>query len=140
MIHLVAFLLRNVDHVEDDYQGDVIIDQLSGQIEVPFEIGGINHTDHQRGGFQVGNASKENIMGYLFLRTARGQAVTTGQVNQDYRLTIWQAERGFLLFNCDTRVIGDLLTGSREGIEDSSFTSVWVPGDRNTFHRGGPGR
>ena len=120
----VAVLAHHVHHIDGDDHGDAQLSQLSGQVQVAFQIGAIN--DVQDG---VRTLVDQIVSGYHFLQGVGGEGIDPGQVGDDDIVVLFQA--AFLLFHGDAGPVADELIGAGEGIEQGRFTTVWIARQSN---------
>ena len=87
----------NVDHVEGDDDGKVVVDDLTDEIQVPLEVACVNDADHEFGKGSVIDAAKEDIRSDFFIRGISGKAVGAREVEQ-HGFTSVARTQSFLLF------------------------------------------
>ena len=117
-----------VNHVHGNHHRIPKFDQLGGQVEVPLNIGPVNHIQDR-----VGMLLHQVCSGHYLLRRVGGKGVNSGEVLKDHMLEALQG--ALLLFNGHTGPVPHILIGAGQGIEQRGLSAVRISrqGDFN-FH------
>ena len=129
-IHPYPPLRRHVHHVQHGQGGPPHLQKLQAKIQAFFQRRGIKHRhDLCRILFH------DELPGGHLLRRPGSQAVRPGQVHQlDARVAAHETSRLFL--DGHTGVIGHILAGAGEHVEDGRFAAIGLPGQngKDLFH------
>ena len=110
-----------VHHVEGQHHGNLQLHQLHGQVQVPFNVGGVHNIDDA-----VGPLVHEKVPGDDFLVGVGGQGVDARQV-RDRGLRV-AADGAVLPVYGDTGEIAHVLIGAGELVKEGGFAAVLVAG------------
>ena len=129
-IHPYPPLRRHVHHVQHGQGGPPHLQKLQAKIQAFFQRRGIEHRhDLCRILFH------DELPGGHLLRRPGSQAVRPGQVHQLYaRVAAHETSRLFL--DGHTGVVGHILAGAGEHVEDGRFAAIGLPGQngKDLFH------
>ena len=115
----------DIGHVQGQHHRTSDFQQLGGQVEIAFQVGGVHHVhDH------VGGRTQQEIPGHEFFLGKSGQAVGAGKVIE-IQLQIAALVGALLPFDRHTRVVAHFLVGARQAVEDGRFSRVGIAGHRN---------
>jgi hypothetical protein len=131
-IDLMSVLGGHIDHVQRDDAAMAEFDDLRCEVEIPFEIRGIDDDDHQVGRRDFIESLEENVPRDLFIERLWAEAVGAGQIEHT-RLEMWRhpTQQAFLTFDGDTGVVADLGAKAGQGIEEGRFATVRVAGEHD---------
>ena len=110
-----------VHHVEGQHHGNLQLHQLHGQVQVPFNVGGVHNIDDA-----VGPLVHEKVPGDDFLVGVGGQGVDARQV-RDRGLRV-AADGAVLPVHGDAGEIAHMLIGAGELVKEGGFAAVLVAG------------
>ena len=112
----------HIHHVQIHHQGDFHLHELEGQIEATLDVGGIHDiNDH------IGPVVENKIPGHPFLRGVGGQAVGPRKVHHLHAHVALPVPAGHFIHG-DPGIIGHVLTGPGEGVEDRGFSTIGLAG------------
>ncbi|GBE30237.1 hypothetical protein BMS3Bbin04_01269 [bacterium BMS3Bbin04] len=117
-------LVRHVQHTE---HRDTQLLELQQQVEVSFEVGGIQNVYNQ-----IGLFIQDKISGDHFLYGIGREAVGAGQVYYFNCDAVTYHVPDFFLY-CDSGIISDVLMLTGDGIEQTGFSGVRVSSEGNTI-------
>ncbi len=127
-------LAGNVHHVAGDQDGCPELQNLAGEIEVSFEIGGIDDQQDGVGAFDALDSAEQQVAGDFLVRRAGGQAIRAGKIEQDH---VGLGQPALALLDRHAGVITDPLTETGQSIEDGCLTRVRVAGHGDSSDAGG---
>ena len=110
-----------VHHVQRKDHRDVQLHQLKGQIQVAFQVGGIDDVDDG-----IGAVFDQKISGDHLLGGVRREGIDAGQVHQNCILILFDA--AFFFFNRYARKVSDVLVAAGQRIKEGGFSTVLVAG------------
>ena len=117
-IHAAAVAPQLVHHVQGDDHGHLQAHELQGQVQVPFNIGGIHNVEDGIGlGFQ------DKVPGDNFFLGIGTDGVNAGQVHY---LVVGALDGTGFLIHSDTGEIAHMLVGAGEGIEKCGLSTVLI--------------
>ena len=90
VVDIEAGVFGHVDHVEGDHAGHAEIENLTGQIQVAFEVAGIDDDDDEVGFGRVFDLSDQHVVRDLLVVAACHERVTTGKVDATNAASRWQ--------------------------------------------------
>ena len=103
MVELVSAGFKLVVHVQGDDHLHIHVDELGGQIEVPFQIGCVHHIDDDVRGFL------DDVLAYIdFLRRISGKRIGTRQVDNAEMVSL-EVEEAFLGVHGHTAIVAHML-------------------------------
>ena len=117
----VAVFSHQVHHVHRHHHRQPQLDQLSGEVEVPLDVGAVH--DVQNG---IRLLAYQVVSGHHFFQGVRGEGVDAGQVLDDHILM--SLEAALLLFHRDAGPVAYVLIGAGQIIEQGGFSTVRVAG------------
>ncbi len=124
-IHRPAQVARLVIHRQGHDYREAEVHHLGRQIQVAFEVAGVNHNDNEVDLALTGDQVEQQVADGLLILADRAQAVCTGQINQA-ELTAVVMECTFLALDGDAGVVPHLVAQPSEGIKQGGFTAVRV--------------
>ena len=120
----VTILTDQVDHIHGNDHRMTQFDQLSGQIQVAFNIGAIHNVQNR-----IRMLIDQISTGNQFLRRIRRQGVDTGQVlNNDIVISL---QRTFLLLHRNTGPVTHILIRTGQNVEQCCLAAVGIAGKGN---------
>ena len=124
----IAVLPHQVDHVHRHHHGQVQLNELGGEIQVPLDVGAVHDVEDG-----VGLLIHQIAAGHHFLQGVGGQGVNTGQVLDDHILVALQL--ALFLFHRDAGPVAHVLVGAGQGIEQGGLAAVRIARQRDLeFH------
>ena len=118
-VDLVAVFGNNVHHVDGDDHRDAQLGQLGGQIQVALQVGAVDDVQHR-----VRTLVDQIVTRHHFFQRVRRERVDAGQVGDDNTVVLFQLTFFFLDRNAGP--VTNKLVGTRQRVEQSSFTAVRV--------------
>ena len=112
----------NVDHIQCDDEGNPQFLELHGQIEIPVQVGGIHNVHNQ-----VRPFVDQIIPGDDLLQGIGSEGIGAREIN-DFNLITLVMDLPEFLFHCDAGVIGNVLSGPCDGIENSRLPRIGISG------------
>lgn len=92
---------------------------------MPFQVGCIDDAHDHVGSRLVLDVPEKMIDGDHFVGTSRSETVRSRKVD-DLKLGLTVSRGPFLFLDRDARIVADVLTKSRQGVEERGFPSVRV--------------
>ena len=123
-VDFVAVFAHQVDHVDRDHHRDSQLHQLSGEIEVPLDVGAVHDVDDGVGLFGDQIASGDHL-----LQRVGGKGVDAGQILNDHILMALEA--ALLLLHRDARPVAHILVGTGQVVEQGRLAAVGIACQRN---------
>ena len=117
---------RHVNHVERHQHRPPELLQLEHQPQVQPQVGGVHHGDQRVGHAFAGTPAFDHLERDLLVRRGRLQAVCSRQVNHRDQATVGQPDLAHLAFDRDPGVVGDLLAGTGEQVEQRRLAAVRI--------------
>ena len=118
-----------VHHVQDEHHRLLQLEHLGGEVEVAFQVGGVQHVDddvHHRFGQEGG--------GDPFVLALGRQGVGSRQVHHlDLHAGLFEMAEALL--HGHPGPVGHVVPGSGQRVEDGSLAAVGIPGDGHGGHR-----
>lgn len=115
-MYYVTALLHNVHHIDSHNNRNAKFHQLSGEIQVSFNIRTIHDIDNRIRPFV-----NQIISGDYFLQSIRGKGINTWQIHDDHILGTIAPEvffqLAFLFFHRNTGPVSHKLVGTGQRIE-----------------------
>jgi hypothetical protein len=135
-----ALRARHVGHVQCDQHRAAQAPEFEHQPQVHAQVGGVDHGDDRVGGVFARSPAFDHLERDLLVWRGRVQAVGAGQV--DHRDAGAVAQRGgaHLALHRDAGVVGDLLSGAGEQVEQRRLAAVRVAHQRDAPGTWGEGR
>src|SRR5450759_227333 len=131
-VNLDAPALRRIHHVEGDDERHSQLEQLGGQVEVSFDVAGIDDVDDG-----VGLLSGDEVPDHHFLERVSRETVCAGKVD-DVEFDPAPAAGTFFLLDRHTGPVAAVLAAPSEVVEDGGLAGVGIPGESdNVIHRRG---
>ena len=110
-----------VHHVQGQHHGDAHLQQLEGQVQVPFDVGGVHNIDDA-----VGPLVENKVPGDDFLRRVGADGVDARQVH--HRAVLLPSDGAGLLVHRHAGKVAHVLIGAGELVEEGGLTAVLVAG------------
>ena len=127
-IHRAAVAGHLVHHIQGYHNGDIHLQQLHGQIQIPFDIGDVNNVDDPLRLF-----IQHKVAGDQLLAGVGRHGIDAGQVRNQRVLL---AENDPVLpVHRHPREIADMLFGTGQLVEQGGFPAVLVPDQRKGQQR-----
>ena len=112
--------LHLVHKIQGQHQGALQLQQLDGEVEVAFQVGGVH--DVQNG---VRTFTDDEVPGHDLLHGVGGQRVDPRQIHHR-QFPVAQAGGALLFFHGHPGPVAHILIGAREGIEQGGLAAVGV--------------
>jgi hypothetical protein len=124
--------LGEIDHRQRDDDGAARLKQLRGEVEVAFEVGGVDDGDYHVGARDARRAAGQHVARDALVERGGVKAVEAGQVDEP-GLRAGRGERpdAFLALDRHAGVVGDLLPQTRQGVEQARLARVRVARERH---------
>ena len=119
-VQMVAAFLQLVPHVQCNHHGNVHVHDLGGQVQIAFQIAGINDVQDGVGMVVADVGAHIHLLGRIL-----GQRVGAGQVHQ-LNLAAAYVEPSFFAVNGHTAVVAHFLLGSSHIIEQGRLAAVGI--------------
>ena len=120
VVNSIAPVFKLVKHVEGTHHAQVHVDELCGQVEVSFDVRGVNHIDDDVGSLLY------NLLAYIqFFRTVCGERVGARQVH-DVEFVPLKRSVSLLGVNSHARIVADPFVGARHEVEERCLSAVGV--------------
>ena len=126
--HGAAVALNFIHHIERQHHGDVQLQQLHGQIEVPFYIAGVDYVD-----YCPGLLLQDEIPGNYFLGGVGGKRIDSGKVG--HQRILMATDHSVLAVDGDPGEVPHMLVRPRELVEQGGLAAVLVAGQGEGEHR-----
>ena len=119
-----AALLQQVCHVQGDDNRDASLDQLGGQIQIPFNVGCIDQVDDD-----VRILTQDIVPADDFFKCVGRKRVDAGKIGDDrIAAAEFPLHLSFFFLNSDARPVSDILAASCQGVEHRCLPAVRVAG------------
>ena len=118
-VQLIAVLFDHIHHIDGYDNRNAQFNKLGGQVQVAFQVCAVNDIQDR-----VGTLVNQVIPGYHFFQRIGRKTVDTRQVRDGDAVMLFQFS--FLLFHGDAGPVSDKLVGTRQGVEERCFTTVWI--------------
>ena len=102
---------------------------MGDEIESPLQVGGINHAEDASRLRRVLPEIHQDIPCDPLVGSLCAKAVAARKVEQFDLLTMLADELARLLLHGDPRIVADLLTQSRQGVEERGLAAVGIADD-----------
>ena len=129
---LEALFFGHVDHVEREDGGQSQFQNLRGEVQIALKICSVgdHHNNLRRRGVRL--PAQQHIARNDFIRGTGLQAVAPGEIDNRKSFAVSPKTEALLFFDCDTRVIPDLLAHACECIEDRGLSAIRIASDGNS--------
>ena len=124
-VELVAMFLELVEDVQRHHHRDVHVDKLGGEVEIAFQVGGVDHVEDDVGMFLYDMFADIEFFGRVGTET-----VGAWQINQIERVAT-KLEGAHLLVDGDAAVVAHPFMGMCRNIEDAGLAAVGVAHQRH---------
>lgn len=121
-VHGAAVGRHLVHHVESDDHGAIELHKLQRQVQVAFDVGGVDDIDDG-----IGMLVKDKLAAHNLLARVRRQGVNAGQVG-NARLGV-VTDSAVLAVDRHAGKVTDVLVGARKLVEQRGLTAVLVAGE-----------
>ena len=131
-IHIddLAALARHIHHVQRQHHRHAHFQQLHGQVEIAFEVGGINHIDHR-----LGLAGKQVVARDPLVQRQGVEGIDARKIDQRGRLAgRLQTELPLLALDGHAGPVAGGLTDAGQRIEQRGLAAIRVAGDGDGGH------
>jgi hypothetical protein len=120
-----ALAFGDVDHVQRDHRRHPHLDQLEGEVQMPFEIRGVEHVDDD-----VDVAAQDRVAGDELIGGGGVERVGARKVDEGEPRPV-EVVAADLAFDGHARPVAGLLTDTGEGVEQRGLAGVRVPCERD---------
>ncbi len=127
----VAVLLHEIHHVQSQNHRNAQVDDLGGEIQVTFQIGGVHQVDDH-----VGLAAHEVVAGDDLLGGVGRQRVYAGQVGDNHLFVA--AVLALFLLNGNAGPVSHVLVGTGQIVEHGRLAAVGIAGKGDVDCHGQP--
>ena len=125
-VNMYSQVLDIVPHIEGYYHRDALFQKLQGQVEVPFQIGGVNHIDNHITDFK-------HLEGHFFCFRSGFECISAGDINNRHRL-LPQLHKAFGKAHCRAGIIGSDDVHSGQARENNAFANVGIAHEQYLFN------
>ena len=128
-IHRRPLRAGDVDHVECNDGRKPKLQNLGDEIEIPLQMGGVDHAENTLRSRGVLTEIEEHVAGDPFIGGMGPDAVAARQIEQLDLLAMLADELPRFFFDRDARVIGNLLPETGQRIEERGLAAVGIADD-----------
>ena len=100
------------------------------EVEVPFEVGGVDDAEDAVGWRGVGAAAEEHIAGDGLVGRTGGERVSAGKIDDGDGLAVLRVGGADLFLDGDAGVVADFLFQAGEGVEEGALAAVGIADER----------
>ena len=125
-VDMYSQVLNIVPHIQGYYHWDALFQKLQGQVEVPFQVGGINHIDNHVAGFK-------HFQGHFFCFRSGFECISSGDINNCSRF-LSQLHKAFGKAHCRAGIIGSDDMHSGQARENNAFANVGIAHEQYLFN------
>ena len=129
LIQFDSGLFRHVRHIQGQNHGPFQFQQLNGQVQISFQIGGIQNIDNQVRFFIY-----NDIPSHHFVHGISRKAVRARQID-DRQILSLKTAKPFPPFDGNARIISDMLPGAGDIVENRSLAGVGISRQSNRYAR-----
>src|SRR3990170_526917 len=109
------------------------VDYLADEVEIAFEVGGIDDADNEVGSGSMNNAAEKDISGNFFVRRVGSQTVCAREIQDGSTDTIFEDDSSLFLLHSNPGVVPYLLSKTGEFIKEGGFPAIRVSDQSNVF-------
>ena len=125
-VEFVAALTKFIIHVEGNNHWHVHVYQLGGQIEVAFQVAGINHVDDE-----VGMLFDDVLAHIEFFRCIGCEGICARKVH-DVKVVTFEIKMSGLGIDGHARVVSHTFVSTTGNIEEGCFSAVGIADENHT--------